>query len=129
MSQENVELTATDVKVFVPAKDYQQSLAFYKRLGWKVLADHDGGLAELELANVRLFLQNYYQKHWANNFMIYINVTDVQAWYQHVQQIIASGDFPKVRVKEPEQQSYGDRVCFVWDPSGVLLHIAQAEKV
>ena len=48
---------ANDVKTFVPAMNFGESLKFYKALGWQVIfkAD-DGGLAELELADCRFYL-------------------------------------------------------------------------
>ena len=119
------QLTVTDVKVFAPAKDFDLSLSFYRALGWKTNWT-DGNLAELELGGVRFFLQNYYHKGWANNFMFYINVEDVDAWYQHATEVIENGDFGAARIKAPAKQSHGDIVCHVWDPCGVLLHFAQS---
>lgn len=120
------QLAVTDIKVFAPAKDYKMSLSFYQELGWELLGDH-GSLAELEMGGMRFFLQNYYHKGWANNFMFYINVEDVTAWYEHVSEVIKRGDFAKARIKAPEKQPHGDIVCHVWDPSGILLHFAQIE--
>ena len=54
---------ASDVKVFVPAINFRQSLEFYKAMGWNInwRADDDS-LAELELADCRFYLQNYYNE-------------------------------------------------------------------
>lgn len=118
--------TATDVKVFVPAKDFKASLAFYEALGWQVnFRAEDDGIAELELANCRFYLQNYYQRKWADNFMMHISVQDADAWYTHAQTVIANGKWKNARVTAPKQQDYGAKVTFVWDPSGVLLHFAE----
>ena len=114
----------SDIKVFVPAKDFALSKDFYEQLGWKTNWSHSG-LAEMELGGVRFFLQDYYNKDWANNFMLYINVESAQAWYEHVSQVLSSDKFGSARVKAPAKQSYGDIVSFVWDPSGVLLHFAE----
>lgn len=116
---------ALDVKIFIPAKNFNTSLAFYTQLGWQLNWEHDGGLAELELAGARLFLQNFYVKAWAENFMLYIPVENAQAWYEHVTKLIESGDFPKARVAPPKLQDHGDIVTYVWDPSGILLHFAE----
>ena len=121
------QLTVTDVKVFAPTKDFELSLSFYKELGWNCNWS-DGKYAEMELGGVRFFLQKYYHKGWANNFMFYINVDDVQAWYEHALRVIEEGDFGKARITAPEKQPHGDVVCHVWDPTGILLHFAQAEK-
>ena len=118
--------TASDVKVFVPAMDFGQSIGFYDAMGWKInwRADDDG-LAELELANCRFYLQNYYNEDWANNFMMHITVDDARARWQHASSVIAKGGYQYARLREPSEQSYGAIVTFVWDPSGVLLHFAQ----
>lgn len=118
---------ATDLKVFVPAKNFTESLAFYNKLGWKLnwKAD-DNSLAELELAGQRFYLQNYYNKAWANNFMMHISVDDASAWWQHASHVIKEGNYKFARLQEPQEQAYGALVTFVWDPSGVLLHFAQS---
>lgn len=121
-----MNLNVSDVKTFVPAKNFQESFDFYTQLGWesKFRADDDG-IAILELADCRFYLQNYYQKDWAENFMLHILVEDAQAWYEHARSIVELGGFEAARVQEPQKQEYGAIVTFVHDPSGVLLHFAQ----
>ncbi len=116
--------SAKDVKVFVPTKDFEHSLKFYQALGW-TCNWREGGLAEIELANVRLYLQAFYAKDWAENFMIYVVVDDAATWHEHITKLIANGDFPGVRVKPPKEEPYGAWVTYAWDPCGVLLHFAQ----
>lgn len=118
--------TAYDVVPFVPALDFEVSLQFYTALGWQLLWRDESGLAQLELANSRFLLQNFYVKQWAHNFMLYIPVDDAQAWYDFVQQTLAQKSFPKARVQPPREETFGARVTYAWDPSGVLLHFAQA---
>ena len=104
--------------------NFAESLAFYTALGW-TCHWQDDGLAELELANSRFYLQNYYNKDWANNFMIHITVKDAEAWWQHASKVINDGNWKYARLREPKEESYGALVTYVWDPSGVLLHFAQ----
>jgi hypothetical protein len=85
----------------------------------------DDGLALLEIANQRLYLQNYYTKDWAENFMLHLTVKDARACFDQVSALVGSGRFPSVRVTEPKQEPYRALVAYVWDPSGVLLHLAQ----
>ena len=119
-------LNVSDVKIFVPAMDYSESLRFYGALGWQLnWQAEDNGLAELELANSRFYLQNYYKKDWANNFMMHITVDDARAWWKHAAKVIDQWNYKYARLSEPKEQSYGALVTFVWDPSGVLLHFAQ----
>ncbi len=122
-------LKAMDVKTFVPAKDFQESLKFYEAMGWQVnFRGNDDDLAELELADCRFYLQNYYNKDWANNFMLHITVENAQAWHDHATKVIQNGKWKSARLQGPKEQSYGALVTWVWDPSGVLLHFAQYHK-
>lgn len=91
------ELTVSGINVFVPSKDFELSRNFYEQLGWKTNWT-EGGLAEMELGGYRFFLQNYYHKGWANNFMFYINVVNVQIWHEHASEVIAKGNFGKARI-------------------------------
>ncbi len=67
--------TASHVKIFVPAQNFAQSLAFYQAIGWQC-EWHNDDLAQLSFAGATIYLQNYYQKKWAENFMLYIDVED-----------------------------------------------------
>ena len=117
-------LNVTDVRAFVPAKDFVLSKEFYVALGWS-LKWGDEHLALLELAGHRFYLQNYYAKEWADNFMLHVTVEDARAWYEHVSSLLAAKGYGDARVKAPKQEEYGALVTYVWDPSGVLLHFAQ----
>ena len=119
-------LSAKDVKVFVPTKNYQESLTFYKALGWKVNWNRDD-LSELELGDTRVYLQNYYHEGWANNFMMYINVDNARAWYEHIKNHLEQSNYEYAKVKPPKKESHAI-VTYAWDPCGVLLHFAQDYK-
>ena len=111
-----MNLTATDVKTFVPAKNFAESFDFYTQLGWEPkFRAEDDGIGILELGGSRFYLQNYYQKEWANNFMLHITVEDAQAWYEHAAKIIEDGNWQFARLREPAIQDYGALVTFVWD--------------
>ena len=59
--------------------------------------------------------------------MLHIIVNNAQAWYEKVQSVLEQGEFGTAKVAPPKkQQDYGAIVTFVWDPTGVLLHLAQA---
>lgn len=114
--------SARDVRVFVPSRDLEQSLAFYEALGWR-RNWREGGLAEIELAGIRLYLQDFYVREWAHNFMIHVTVDDAAAWHRHAESVVAR--FPGTRTAPPKEEPYGATVTYVWDPGGVLLHLAQ----
>ncbi len=118
--------SALDLKVFVPSKNFDESLAFYLDLGWQKNWS-DNSLAELELGGHRFYLQKYYHKGWANNFMMYIDVEDAQAWYDHIVEVLNRHNFKYARVKPPKDEPHA-LVTYAWDPCGVLLHFAQGKK-
>lgn len=115
---------ATDLRPFIPAKDYALSRRFYAALGWTE-GYADANLALLERGDMRFYLQAYYQKEWAENTMLHLTVDDAAAWHALAEQVLASGAFPGARVNPPAEQPYGALVTHLIDPSGVLLHFAQ----
>lgn len=115
---------ASDLKIFLPSKDHALSLHFYEALGWKKNWEYPG-LAELELGMQRMLLQDFYAKEWAENFMIYVETGDAQAWYTHVRTILDKNEFGDARVSELKKEDYGALVTYVHDPCGVLIHFAQ----
>jgi len=115
---------ASDVKVFVPAKDFALSKRFYAELGFHANWE-EGDLAEFEIGGVRFLLQNLYEPTWAGYFMLHVRVEDAAAWARHAHAVIATGAFPGTKVEGPRDESWGFRVAYVWDPSGVLLHFAE----
>lgn len=115
-------LNVNDVKPFVPARDFKESLRFYTGLGW-TCKWQDESLAELELGGHRFYLQNYYNREWAENWMLFVAVEDVDSWHVHAKGVVE--EFEGTRVTPPKTEEYGARVSYVWDPSGVLIHLAQ----
>jgi catechol 2,3-dioxygenase-like lactoylglutathione lyase family enzyme len=116
-------LSINDLKVYTPAKNFEESKRFYSELGFE-MTDAWGGTVDCRLGGAEFRLQNYYVKDWAENFMMLLSVTDVQAWYEHAKKVIDSGNYDNARVSEPEMA--GDTLIFhIWDPSGILLILIQ----
>lgn len=112
------------LKPFIPAKDYELSTRFYKDLGFTIAWEsHD--VKELNIDRYSFLLQNFYQKEWADNFMVHLRVQDLDAWWEHIEQSRLVDRYPAVRAKEPFDYPWGLREIHLTDPSGVLWHIAQ----
>ena len=120
-------LNITDVRPFLPARNFDVSLDFYQALGWSKLWSDDS-LAVLEVANQRLYLQNYYVREWAENCMLHVSVEDAAAWKERLLSLSQQEKFSEVRVQGPKKEDYGALVTHGWDPSGVLLHFAQWDR-
>lgn len=119
------DLSASDLRPFIPARDYAISKRFYAALGWDT-QDVAAGLALVRVAREQHFyLQDYYLREVAENCMLHLTVADTQAWHRHVASALQGGAFPGARVQPSKLQSYGALVTFVHDPSGVLVHLCQ----
>ena len=111
---------------FLPAKDFETSRAFYEALGFSKLLD--GDVAIFGVGPSAFVLQRRYQEDWAGNFMMQLMVDDLDAWWTHIQDLDLPRKFGVQPPKAPEAQPWGLRVAYVYDPSGVLWHIAQRRE-
>jgi uncharacterized glyoxalase superfamily protein PhnB len=107
----------------MPAKDFDLSKRFYEALGFEKVVD--GEVAIFNAGSGGFILQRYYQKEWAENFMMQLMVDDLDAWWEHVAALNLSGTYGVPAPKPPAAQPWGLRVAYVVDPSGVLWHVAQ----
>jgi uncharacterized glyoxalase superfamily protein PhnB len=116
-------LRITEIKAFVPAKNFDLSKQFYKDLGF-TMASEGGGVAYFHFDHVSFLLQDFCAEGLAENFMMHILVQDVDAWWNRVQE---SGVIAKynVKVTSIESQPWRMRDFCLTDPSGVLWRIGQ----
>jgi len=84
-----------EVRPFVPARDFDKSRAFYRALGFQ--EDHDKDIAIFRCGKSAFILQRYYQKDWAENFMMQMMVDDLDRWWAHVVAL----DLPKAFGVDP----------------------------
>lgn len=108
---------------FVPAKDFDVCKRFYRTLGFEQV--HDGEVAVFRVGASSFILQNYYNKAWAENFMMQLMVDDLDAWWSHLSALRLDHEFSVPPPKAPEVQPWGLLISYVVDPSGVLWHVAQ----
>ena len=117
------ELDALEIKAFVPARDFELSKRFYEDLGF-TLEWSSEGLAYLHFGDCAFLLQKFYVKEHADNFMMHLMVSDVDAWWRHVE---AQGILSKYNLKAepPEDRDWGIRDFILVDPTGILWRIGQ----
>ena len=112
------------VRPFVPAKDFALSKRFYEGLGFTVVLDSDE-VAIFRMGMSSFVLQKYFQKEWAENFMMQLMVDDLDAWWAHIESLDLPTVFGVPEPRPPAIQPWGLRIAYVVDPSGVLWHVAQ----
>jgi hypothetical protein len=109
---------------FLPAKDFEKSLRFYKAIGFEAYLLGET-LAELRLGPHAFLLQGYYVKEWAENMMMHVLVEDVDTWWRHIDSLALARQFDVSPPAPPKIEPWGLTVAYVFDPSGVLWHFAQ----
>ena len=114
------------IRPFLPAKDFALSKRFYETLGFDKILDSD--VAIFKAGSGGFILQRYYQKDWAENFMMQLMVDDLDAWWEHINALDLPGTFGVSPPKAPAMQPWGLRIAYVVDPCGVLWHVAQRRK-
>ena len=111
------------VRPFLPARDFGLSKRFYEAIGFEKLLD--GEVAIFGVGTSGFILQNYFEKQWAENFMMQLMVDDLDSWWRHIEDLDLPTSFGVAKPRPRALQPWGLRVAFVVDPSGVLWHVAQ----
>ena len=109
---------------FLPALDFARSKAFYEALGFVIELDDDD-VAIYRVGSTSFLLQRYYQKEWAENFMMQLLVDDLDAWWAHIASLDLPEKYGVPEPKPPAMQPWGLRISYLVDPTGVLWHVAQ----
>ncbi|TQV74038.1 lactoylglutathione lyase [Aliikangiella marina] len=111
-----------DIRVFIPAKDYPQSQAFYQSLGFNMEYVSEA-LSLFDNGDCYFFLQRFYNQALAENLVLQISVIDIdEAW----QKIIQLEGFD-IRYQPIKQERWG-KVIYLWGPSGELLQLTEFKQ-
>jgi catechol 2,3-dioxygenase-like lactoylglutathione lyase family enzyme len=111
---------------FLPSKDFATSKEFYEKLGFEKLLDSD--VAIFRVGPGAFILQDYYHAELAGNFMMQLMVDDLEAWWAHIEALDLPSAFDVQPPRPPATQPWGLRVAYLFDPSGVLWHVAQRRE-
>ncbi len=117
------DMRVVEVKAFVPARDFARSKQFYADLGFTIVWSSDA-LAYVRHGDASFLLQNFYVAEHADNFMMHLQVEDVEAWWRHVETQGLASKYG-VLAEPPADRDRGMRDFVLVDPSGVLWRIAQ----
>lgn len=114
-------MKSKSIRTFIGAKDYNESRQFYRELGFEeVVISKDMCLFKVN-ETLAFYLQDYYVRNWINNSMVFLEVDDVDAWYDHLDALGLHHKYKHVRLSPIKTWDWG-REIFMHDPSGVLWH-------
>ena len=119
-------LHVTEIKAFVPTRDWALCKRFYQALGF-TLASEGGGVAYFHRDHAAFLLCDDGSAALDGGFHMHLLVQDLDAWWQHVQATGVVEAFAEhgVHVGAIQQQPWRMRDFTLTDPSGVLWRIAQ----
>ena len=106
----------------VPAKDYAESRRFYEAVGFQATA-LGPTLTEMRLGAHSFLLQDFYVPEFANNFVMHMAVESADVWWAHIDSLALDKNFKVRAPRAPKLESWGLRVTYLFDPSGVLWNI------
>ncbi len=118
-----MEQKAKSIRPFIGAKDFELSRNFY----------HDFGFQETILSSVLsyfsfgafgFYLQDAYVKDWIDNSMVFIEVEDVDQFWEELVKLNLTQKYTTVKLIPISTLHWG-KECFVHDPSGILWHFGQ----
>jgi hypothetical protein len=118
------ESEVTGLRVFLPAKEFETSYAFYQELGF-VATRFGEGLALMQFGAYGFLLQHYDRPGFAENLMLQLVVKDLDAWWERVKALALETRYGVRPPSAPEMQPWGLRVQYLFDPTGVLWHVVQ----
>jgi hypothetical protein len=118
-------LQALSLLPFVPSgKNYDASRRLFADLGFEETWE-GGGYAGFRNGDAQFILQKYDDETFAANFMVRLNVRDLDSWWQAVSQKQLEKTYPGFRIKPPTDFPWGSEVHLI-DPAGVCWHVGQS---
>lgn len=118
-----LEQKVKSIRPFIGAKNYEHSRNFYLDLGFKesILSPN---LSYFQTGGFGFYLQDAYVRDWVDNSMIFLEVDDVDRYWQDLLNLDLLEKYKNVRLEPIRELDWG-RECFVHDPSGILWHIGE----
>jgi len=109
------------LRAFVPCKDYELSKQYYQELGFKILWQ-DNDLCQMGSKEYDFFLQNYFNKELAENFMLQMYVEDLESLFEKAKSLVKK--YPNTKVRDIFDAPYG-KTFHLLGPSGELWHMCK----
>jgi catechol 2,3-dioxygenase-like lactoylglutathione lyase family enzyme len=124
LDAESRKASVKALRPFVPARDFEMSKRFYADLGFRVEPLGDT-LAEMSIGAHSFLLQDHYVEQWAGNFMMHMLVDRLNEWWAEIAALDLASRYGVESPRPPKLEDWGLNVAYVFDPSGVLWHLAE----
>jgi hypothetical protein len=111
------------IRPFIGSKNFEISRNFYRDVGFKEVT-LSNNMSLFTINKLGFYLQNANIKDWINNTMIFLEVEDVEAHWNHLLTLQLTNKYKNVKLIEPKLFDWG-KECYIHDPSGILWHFGQ----
>ncbi|KRD61638.1 glyoxalase [Flavobacterium sp. Root935] len=111
------------IRPFIGSKNFEVSRSFYRDLGFEETV-LDTKMSVFKSNEIAFYLQDAYVKDWIDNSMIFIEVDDVERYYNELQVLNLPERYDGVKLTPIRYLDWGSE-CFLHDPSGVLWHFGK----
>jgi catechol 2,3-dioxygenase-like lactoylglutathione lyase family enzyme len=117
---------ARSIRPFIGAKNFEISRSFYRDLGFEEVV-LSPGLSVFKTEGIAFYLQDAYVQDWVDNTMIFLEVDDVQRYWNELLALDLPARYEGVKLVPIRVYDWGEE-CFLHDPSGILWHIGEFSK-
>ena len=116
---------AVSLLPFVPSgKRYDETRKLFAELGFEEVWENDG-YAGFRNGDAQFILQRFDNQAFAENFMVRLNVPDLDVWWGAVSAMRLDEKYTGFRINAPKDFPWGREVNFI-DLAGVCWHVGQA---
>jgi catechol 2,3-dioxygenase-like lactoylglutathione lyase family enzyme len=114
------------IRPFIGAENFELSRSFYRDLGFqeKVLSPN---MSLFKTDDLGFYLQDAYVKDWIDNTMIFLEMEDVDRYWNELLALDLPAKYQRVKLTPIRTYDWG-RECFLHDPSGILWHFGEFRK-
>lgn len=117
---------AISIRPFIGAKDFELSRSFYRDLGFdETVLTPD--MSVFKTGGIAFYLQNAYVKDWVDNTMIFLEVENVDEYWQELLVLDLTTKYKNAKLV-PIRVDHWGKECFLHDPSGILWHFGEFFK-
>jgi hypothetical protein len=121
---DELNLRAKEILTIFPSvTDFDAAISFYREIGFE-LDWRSHSMALLRKDKCKFLLQNSSNNWIDGNFMMVLEVEDLDDWWKHLDSLSLEEKYPGVRLRAPEDYPWGKREIHLIDPCGVLWHIS-----
>jgi catechol 2,3-dioxygenase-like lactoylglutathione lyase family enzyme len=122
-----MKINTKSIRPFIGSKNFDLSRSFYRDLGFEevILSDN---MSVFKTGEFGFYLQDAYVKDWIDNSMIFMEVENVEQFWEYLQTLDLPSKFENVRQVPIRKFDWGSE-CYLHDPSGILWHFGEFVKL